>query len=437
MRQTVLHLLLLCSLGCLLAPAAFAQDNDSAWDNVDMEWGGHFKNYGRALFPESGTAFDDVGLDANFDGFTELRLNNKTFFGNTAYTELHWEASLTGGGTREDGEKLKRLYPALYPNGLLTPPNDDRRLVDLTAVVHEDRGAAVYHRLDRAMVALTPEWGEVRLGRQAVTWGHGFTFNPMDLFNPFAPTDLERDYKLGDDMALIQFPAGDMDVELIYVARRDPNTKDADFEQASVGGKLSFAATDDTGVDIILTRHYQDYIAGVGAAGYIGDAAWRLDVTGTLLNAPSRGRTAYLSAVANVDYSWQWFNKNWYGYVELYYNGLSDADYADQFSDTAIAERIARGELYALGSLYWSGNINCEIHPLVNLYLTSIVNLNDPSGVWLPRIVYDMSDNLRLSLSGSFSWGAHNTEYGGYDIPGYSFDQKPSDSVSVWLTRYF
>ncbi|WP_147819617.1 hypothetical protein [Salidesulfovibrio onnuriiensis] len=437
MRQTALLLFFLL----LLAPPAHAGDNGSLWSNVDMEWNGHLKNYGRALFPEPGSAFQEVGLGTNFDGFTELRLINKTFFKESAYTEIHWEGVLAGGGTREDGERLKRLYPALYPNGLVAPPSDDRRLVDLTGVIHEDRGAMLYHRLDRAMLALTPEWGEVRLGRQAATWGHGFTFNPMDLFNPFAPTDLERDYKVGDDMALVQFPATvlerDVDVELIYVARRDPSTKDADFEQASTGGKLHFQASENTGVDLIAARHYEDTILGAGAVGYIGDAAWRFDTTATFLDDPSRGRWAYLSAVANMDYSWIWFEKNWYGYVELYYNGLSDADYGDHFSDTAIAERIARGELYALGSLYWSGHLNCEIHPLLNLYLTAIVNLNDPSGVWLPRAVYDMSDNLRLTLSGSFSWGAQGTEYGGYDIPGYPFDEKPADSVSAWLTWYF
>lgn len=441
MRPAALLLAALLMTLLPIGPDAFAQANGSLWQDVDTEWGGHWKNYGRVLFPPSGSAFDAVGLGANYDGFSELRLTNKVFLGDEAYTELHWEGVVAGGGAREDGETLKRLYPALYPDGLAAPPNDNRRLIDLTGVVHEDRGTMLYHRLDRAMLAFTPQWGEVRLGRQAATWGHGFTFNPMDLFNPFAPTDLERDYKVGDDMALVQFPATAfekaLDVELIYVARRDPDTRDADFEQASVGGKLSFQATDYTGVDLIAARHYQDTILGAGAVGYAGDAAWRLDITTTFLDETSRGRWVYLSAVANVDYSWQWFERNWYGYVELYYNGLSDADYADQYSDQAIAARIARGELYALGSMYWSGHLNCEIHPLLNLYLTSIVNLNDPSGVWLPRAVYDMSDNLRLTLSGSFSWGGANTEYGGYDIPGYPFDQKPADSVSAWLTWYF
>ena len=286
------------------------------------------------------------------------------------------------------------------------------------------------------MFAFQPDWGEIRLGRQAVTWGHGFTFNPMDLFNPFAPTDLERDYKMGDDLALIHLPFNDRDVELIYVAHRDPATKTTGIDQSSIGSKINFTI-DNTNWDVVVTRHYKDFIVGAGAVGYMGGAAWRFDMTGTFLDKPSRGRSAYVSAVANMDYSWIWLDRNWYGYIELYYNGLSDNDYDDLFSDPAISERIARGELFALGSLYLSGNINIELHPLLNFYLTPIVNLHDCSGVLLPRFVYDMSDDIRLTLAGALNWGSKETEYGGFSIPGTPFSHKPSDSISAWVTWYF
>ncbi|MCG8636399.1 MAG: hypothetical protein MI863_21380 [Desulfobacterales bacterium] len=402
----------------------------------ETEWDGHIKVYTRVVFPRSGTAHEAAGLSPNTDGFGEFRLNNKTFFNDTAYTEVHYEALAGGGGTRKDGEEIKTIYPDLFPDGLFGPPNDDRRLFDLTRVIHEDKETMSYHRLDRAMVAFTPSWGEIRLGRQAVTWGNGFTFNPMDLFNPFAPTDLERDYKMGDDLALIRFPVKTADVEIIYVARRDPDTGDMGMDENSLGTKLHFFAGE-TEMDLMVTRHYEDMIAGMGAAGYLGGTAWRLDLTGTFLKEESRGRRAYASAVANMDYSWVWIGKNWYGYIEFYYNGLSDADYSDHFSDLAVSRRIARGELFALGRFYASANLNLEVHPLVNAYATPILNLNDGSGLFLPRVVYDYADNIRLTVTGALHWGGSNTEYGGYDIPGASFDYKPSDSISAWATWYF
>ena len=64
------------------------------------------------------------------------------------------------------------------------------------------------------------DWGLARIGRQAVTWGNGFLFNPMDLFNPFAPTQIDRDYKIGDDMIFTQFPLKQTgDLQLLYVPR--------------------------------------------------------------------------------------------------------------------------------------------------------------------------------------------------------------------------
>ncbi|MCG8618709.1 MAG: hypothetical protein MI802_21015 [Desulfobacterales bacterium] len=406
----------------------------------ETEWDGHLKLYSRALFPRAGSAYEAAGLSPNYDGFAEFRVNNRTFFGDALYTEVHYETLFGGGGTRRDGEELKSRYPALFPDGLFGPPDDDRRFFDLTGTLNDDKDTMGYHRLDRAMVAFTPAWGEVRLGRQAVTWGHGFTFNPMDLFNPFSPTDLERDYKTGDDLILVQFPVNtlnvELDLELIYVARREADTGNTSLDENSIGAKVHFFVGE-TEADIMLTRHYEDIVAGAGAVGYLGGAAWRWDVTATFLHEDSRGRSAYLSGIINMDYSWIWLDKNWYGYLELYYNGLSDADYTDHFSDPALSDRLARGELFALGRWYLSGNLNLEVHPLLNAYLTPIVNLNDGSGALLPRAVYDWADNIRLTLSGSLSWGGSSTEYGGYPIPGTDFSSIPADSISGWINWYF
>ncbi|MEH0020378.1 MAG: hypothetical protein V6Z89_12030 [Desulfobacter sp.] len=425
---------MLLGLAALVPLAAYAGGN--AFSMPETEWDGHLKIYTRAIFPRSGTAYDAVGLAPNRDGFAEFRLNNKTFFNTAAYTEIHYEALAGGGGTRKDGEDLRMLYPDVFSTGLFGPPDDDRRFFDLTRVIHEDRETMSYHRLDRAMVAFTPAWGEIRLGRQAVTWGNGFTFNPMDLFNPFAPTDLERDYKTGDDLALIQFPVRDMDVELIYVVRRDPDTGDAGLDENSLGVKLHMFKGE-VELDVMATRHYEDMVTGMGITGDLGGAAWRGDITATFLDDASRGRSAYISAVANMDYSWVWLDKNWYGYIELYYNGLSDADYTDHFSDPALADRIARGELFALGRVYASANLNLEVHPLVNAYATPIVNLEDGSGTFLPRVVYDYADNIRITATASLSWGGSETEYGGYDIPGTAFEARPADSIAAWCTWYF
>ena len=400
------------------------------------EWDGHVKLYTRTLFPRSDTPFQAVGLSPNFDGYGELRLNNKTFFGNIFYTEVNYEILAGGGGTRKDGQELKKRFPNLYPNGLFSPVNDERRLFDLTSTLHDGNTSLIYHRLDRAFFSFSPSWGEIRLGRQAVTWGHGFIFNPMDLFNPFSPTDLERDYKTGDDLALVHLPVKGVDVDLIYVAHRNPSTGSTGLDESSLGAKIhTYIGGMET--DIMVARHYGDIITGIGTVGTLKEAVFRLDLTGTFLNKNSRGRFFYISAVANIDYSWVWFKKNWYGYVELYYNGLSKNEQSKELADPAVSDRIDRGELFAVGRGYASASLNLEVHPLVNAYITPIVNLHDGSGAILPRIVYDVSDHVRITLTALLNWGGTDTEYGGYTVPATEFYTTPTDTISAWVAWYF
>jgi len=55
----------------------------------------------------------------------------------------------------------------------------------------------------------------------------------------------------------------------------------------------------------------------------------------------------------------------------------------------------------------------------------------------LPRIVYDFSDNIYITLTALLTWGAAGTEYGGYVIPGTGFTTAPADTISAWITWYF
>ncbi len=402
----------------------------------DMEWDGHLKIYSRILFPKSDSAYQYVGLSPNYDGFGEFRLNSKIFFSDALYVEIHYEALAGGGDTRKDGERLKARYPDLFPDGLSGPVRDAHRFFNLTHSLHQGDRSVIYHRLDRAFVSFSPDWGDIRVGRQAVTWGHGFTFNPMDLFNPFAPTDLERDYKTGDDLILVHVPVKRVDVDLIYAAHRDPDTDKSGIDQSSLGVKLH-TNLDGLDTDVMVARHYRDMVTGIGTAGNLGDAAFRLDLTGTFLDQKSRERSIYISGVANLDYSWVWFDKNWYGYVELYYNGLSDNDYSRALLNPDVSKRLDRGELFALGRWYASAHVNLELHPLVNAYLTPIVNLHDGSGMLLPRVVYDVSDNIRITMTALLNWGGNGTEYGGFVVLGTDFTTPPADTISAWITWYF
>ena len=60
-------------------------------------------------------------------------------------------------------------------------------------------------------------------------------------------------------------------------------------------------------------------------------------------------------------------------------NGLGEDDYQEAVLNPAIAERVARGELFALENHYLSGQLQVELHPLFNVFLRPLTMLKTRS----------------------------------------------------------
>ena len=405
------------------------------WKNIDTHWGGRLRTTGTGSRVTDDTIFAPLGTGNNYDTSANLRLINETFVTDSLFFEVDYELIWAGGDLIRKQNELKEVVPNFSGDifFLGAPLDDDRRLMDLTDTIKEEDSWFLVQRLDRLFMALNRTWGSLRVGRQAVTWGNGFIFNPMDLFNPFPPTAIDRDYKVGDDMLNAQFSLPQIgNAQLLYVSRRNPENNRVEFDQASVAGKLHFAAAT-TEFDLMASKHFEDHVIGVGSTGYLGNAAWRLDGTWTFLDSSDD----YLSLVANMDYSWVWADKNMYGFIEYYFNGLGQDDYSDALQDPDISERLARGELFVLGQNYLNGQIQIELHPLLQFFFTTINNVEDPSGIIQPYATWDIAQNLQLTGGLSVSYGAKETEFGGFALPGTDIRTKSPDNVYLWLIYYF
>lgn len=405
---------------------------------MKSQWGGYARLQGSVAWPDDQSIFSPVGTGPYYDHQGEFRFKDKLFFSKWGYLEAHYEVLLSGGDTRRRSKKLERLYPNLFPNGIVrdSPASDERRLMDLTDNIHKSDSSVVTHRLDRLSVTLQPEWSTIRIGRQALTWGNGLMFNPMDLFNPFSPTDILRYYKVGDDMATVQVPLSQVgDFQFLYVSRRDPVTHDVEWDQSSLAGKLHFAAGTNE-FDLMCAEHYDDNVLGFGAVGYIGDAAWRFNATYTFLKDDA-GRDSFPALVANLDYSWAWWDKNFYGALEFYFNGLGDNDYTQGITNPKIAERLNRGEMFTIGRTYLGGMVQAELHPLFTVKINVINNMADPSGILQPRAIWDITQDLQLVFGANVYYGGRGTEYGGFKLARTDLLNKPANSVFVWLSYFY
>ncbi|MDJ0783642.1 MAG: hypothetical protein QNJ22_16825 [Desulfosarcinaceae bacterium] len=425
-------------IACLGVSSAPDPGKAAVWP-PQMALGGHLRAIGSVAHLETDSAQRVVDRDPYLDGQAELRLNHRLQAGSRWAMDTHYELVALAGDTLESRSASIGAGAGL-PRGYLpqTGVDDRRRLWDLTGNLSETDRHLVYQRLDRLHLSYTPDWGSLRLGRQALTWGDGLIFNPMDLFNPFAPTAVQRDYKTGEDMLHLRWLLGAADAEMLYLPRRDPESGDLREDQGSTAVKLHLPISG-LEVDLMGARHYADSVVGVGGNGYLGAALWRLNATYTQV-ADGSVADNYLQLVANLDTAWMWRGKNLYGLLEFYYNELGNrGDYASALADEVLAERLARGEIFTLGQYYLAAQVQVEAHPLVRLDTTLIVNLWDPSGLVQPQLLWDLAEDWQMILGGQWHWGARGSEFGGFTVDSPVDPQRlaPADRLYLWLSRYF
>ncbi len=293
-------------------------------------------------------------------------------------------------------------------------PDDQRRLFDLTHVVNEGSKSAILHRLDRLSVTYTSEKAVARFGRQALSWGNGLFYAPMDLVNPFDPAAIDTEFKAGDDMLYLQYlrDRGD-DVQGAAVFRRDPLSGDIDSDQATVAIKYhGFIGENE--YDVLVAQSYDDTVLGVGGVRSVGGAVVRGDIVVT-----DTASDTYVQAVANVSYSWTWGGRNVSGAVEYYFNGFGQRggqyDPLSLATNPDLVARLARAELFALGRNYLAGSLMIEMSPLWTLTPTLLANVNDPSALLQFMTQYSLSDNMSFLGSLNIPLGAKGTEFGGID----------------------
>jgi hypothetical protein len=358
------------------------------------------------------------GDDSPFElgGHTKLRLVGQTYPDDSLFRDIVGSSSVDVAGelrldfeakhkgwTFQSDYQLLGLYSEFLPMGM---PNDDRRLFDLTKTITDGSDSAVLHRLDRLWFGYAGEKAVIRLGRQALSWGNGLFFAPMDLVNPFDPTTIDTEYKTGDDMVYVQYlrDNGD-DVQGAAVFRRDPASGDVEGDQGTIALKYhGFAGENE--YDILVAEDHGNTVVGLGGAGSLGGAVWRGDIVVT-----DTDDDTIVEVVANLSHSWVWATRNVSGTAEYYFDG-DDRNYV-------------------------AGSLMIEMSALWMITPTLVANIDDPSALLQFVTQYSLGDNMTFLGSLNLPLGSNGTEFGGPEsgIPGryLSFDL----GVFAQLAWYF
>ena len=311
--------------------------------------------------------------------------------------------------------------------------SDGNRWIKATWPIEDGAGDhhQSFHRLDRAAIQYLQGNWNVTLGRQALSWGSGRVFQPMDPFNPFSPTVVDRDYKPGNDLFLVERLFGNgHDMQFLHVVRRNNDyrvTNDVSSTAFKWHGLVRQSE-----FEVLAAYHYGSGMTGLTLRVPVRGAMIRSDIMASELD----GGKWSVSGIVNADYSFMLGKFNSFVFGEYFYNdlGVSELPHQLSFLPEELAIRIERGEAFNLMRHYTAIGSNVLLHPLIDTSLTLITNLTDTSSLLNLSASYIPSDHQSLQVGWIHPLGRAGDEYGGVPVFGRKLTTGGASRVFLrWL----
>lgn len=269
----------------------------------------------------------------------------------------------------------------------------------------EDRFAGA-HELDRALVAWHPDWGDVTLGRQAIGLGRGRLFTAVDMFSPFSPLEIDREWRRGVDAARAECrlsPTTAVEALGVFAESWD----DCAW---LVRGRGYFGRVD---AEVVGGKRCEDeFLALVASCAVVGAelhgeyAVFRLPEehpAGGSLFGDSYAPQAVVGASYTLD-----VGNGLTLLGEYHYSGLGARDMADVaalYADPSYQERLRRGDMQILGRHAAGVQVGYPLNESVNLGANIFICPKDGSGLLSPSLRWDFSRAGSLTVAGYLPWG--------------------------------
>lgn len=244
------------------------------------------------------------------------------------------------------------------------------------------------HRLYRASLLLRHGRTDVKIGRQRIAWGTGRFWSPLDVLNPIAATQLEREERLGVDAVLIEQQLGPLQrASLVYAPAhlRGQSSAAAQYHGNARGADYS----------LVLGKHGRDHLCGGDLATQLGDLGLRAEAVQVRSSPGGRYRRILLG----TDYA---FANTLTVSAELFHNGRR--------SPSTMA--APPGALRLAGRRYAGIFASYELTPLWKVAVYAARNLSDRSVYAAPSISWSIRANLEWSLGVQHFSGVASSEFG-------------------------
>ncbi len=301
------------------------------------------------------------------------------------------------------------------------------------------------HFLDNAYLKLSFKYADITIGKQQLSIGTGYAWNPTDVFNQKDMIDPTYEQP-GHNAMRLDLPFGSgFGLTTIYAPIEDWNYTDlllklkgrfSHFDFSLLGIQKHWKFTDARVFDPILMNFFQldtkreiigaDIVGelfgiGVWAEYAYNDIKIDNDKMNEYLLALERFTPPHLSIirlpameipenyyefVAGIDYT---FDFQTYVMCEYYRNTLAKADYKkynlNDWMQLLSAEKkaISQDQLYLF--------IQHPLTDLITISSSAIASLSDKSFAIVPMMTYNIFENVDLNLFLNFYFGKEGTAY--------------------------
>lgn len=274
----------------------------------------------------------------------------------------------------------------------------------------------VIYRYDvyRAYLAYQNEYFRLKVGRQRINWQRTKFWNPVDVWNPLTPIQIETDERPGIDALNLTIPyfpnpqRGNLEFIL---------NPDRSFHHTNFGFRLpvrvpirdftwEFAPS--------FSEFKRDEIYGFSTRGQIG--GFGLKSESTVTNSHLLDKTFLKSSISG-DYAWA----NGTGVtLEYFYNGGNQ-------SDPTGALRAASTQIFTTQKHFVNFRFDYEHSTVLKGWVAVIYDAEGNSFFVNPRIDYNLLENLNFVIGSQIFMGRRkNTEFGSLKNLYYA-----------WLQYYF
>jgi hypothetical protein len=288
------------------------------------------------------------------------------------------------------------------------------RALDATWDWHDGDNNLASLWLDRFNTKSALSWADITVGRQAITFGKAYFWNPLDIFLPFDPRQFDRDYKAGVDALRVDIPLGSFTgINLITVAGReldssrefiDDGTLDASWYGSAVLGRM-FTTLKGWDLAIQGGKIYGGYQLGTGLVGEIGPIEARAEVAyfwaqdSESLPAPLKGDLVEDAFTATVGFGHR-FDNTLTVEIEYFFNGAGESD---DLNESFV--RFSSGSSLQMSRHLTGLLVSYEFLPIITGQLIGLYSWDNPSGQIQPILTWSPSDNTEVLVGASVNFG--------------------------------